>query len=79
MRLPKALFANTFVLYGLTLAVGIAASWQHVLSPAMNAIAPLTPCPKVMAMVLLTPAVWIPPAPGPAQASAGKPAAPLTG
>ncbi|HUO75785.1 MAG TPA: presenilin family intramembrane aspartyl protease [Candidatus Paceibacterota bacterium] len=41
MRLPKALFANTFVLYGLTLALGIVASWQYVLSPAMNAIAPL--------------------------------------
>jgi len=41
MRLPRALFFNTFVLYGLTLTVGIFTAWRHVLQPESGALAPL--------------------------------------
>lgn len=41
MRLPKVLFAHTFVLYALTLAVGILTAWRHVLAPESGVLAPL--------------------------------------
>lgn len=41
MRLPKALFINTFVLYALTLAVGIFTAWRHVIAPESGVLAPL--------------------------------------